>query len=1383
MFVVVFSTPTDCSKYYTCSAKTNGLFYQSRFKCPDATHYDLRTESCRPKDLVDCRNMSIVEILNTYEYYRQQRQMCQMLFTDDKSIENCLKIILNQTKITTMNTNASTESSEFSTMIPTSTAPTTSIALNSDQTTETKYTTNDSPNAKPSTMPPYNTETDEVEQIVTSTIANDAIKLRDDVGTTSGIQTESPANPNSTEKSPKSIKNDPIDSTRTTESLGQSIENFTNFVPKSITDTIKSIEESMANGMKDVSNSVSTFVSDKMESISSYMPYSTEPMDFEATTPNILSPESTENANMDSTTAAAATPSLSPNELSTISSSPNLLQSTETSGDVEFTSSTSEINIPLIESASPSQSSADDNRLENQTLMDINLETSAESGIKSAESAFDVKEYTSLVAEQTSASIMDDGLLSSSANVTDDFVSSESTTLANRIENTTNAFENTTPDEKSKDDEVTSNDWPLDKKSKETAQPFDVLLDPSSISLEKSVTGTSSESKKIPSQILNILSSTSSSTGLEGTTLSNVPSDLSYPQNDSPSNLNRNETLQPSLDGTTESIRSTKIEQTESTSTEFHQVNIESSTAFTTQMTSSDTDNLNANNSNVEENFSSTESTEESIDYTTTSNIGLIDPAIISSNDEFLPKPEENGLEIQHQTANSNQTTGTSTTTTLKPEASTNTMTSTLMADESASTTTAERNGIIENVTKPNLDLISTEKVQRTPAKGYLPEISQQNDLVVGNTPQSESLISSKSMEQGLNPTSTSNFESSTPYTTVSITESIHASDSDATTNESTTIPVGTSEESTDEIQTTTEPEETSMELLDESATLHERKSLRTTVPPTISANINSDDSITATSTELSVATSSDSVPTATKNENVDVSTSIVGDVSTSIGGDVTTNQSGSSDDALEKTTAFQVATSQDDSLISTTSAPNGESKPNYNYATEKDPIVSSMLENMNKEPIPTQKPVDKPTQSSTERFEDSNAHIQNEPLNPTTAPSNQNSQTLNSAIEDEKTFSPFDSTVTTEMVSLSTATVAAVENVAATENVKNANQDVKSISAYEQNESVLGQSNNNESEVGEAMDSTAGEQTTTSTSFTTKISTPSSFDKVNEGTFEISTPSSSMNPETSDIGANMKMADEPSTERANTANMAIENLVKEKIAPPQSSTSKNVIAENIHPERTTQDDFVTKSSIMESITRDSSPAVKTAPESTTQDDFVTEKSAAEVAVTKEASPDNSDVESNAQDDSVAEKTTLRIAPLETTTFENIVTKEAAITENVAFEKAESAEIASENEYPLSTESNEKTEDPLLASTEITTIPSEKLKGTTQMELSTEVSTINSGNAQAIAELQTLNTNNSYIDVELENISGNGVPTLSLNVKRSIYLKLNITIPKDDALQ
>lgn len=1340
-------------------------------------------------------------------------------------------MILNRAKDTTMNTNASTESSEFSTMIPTSTAPTTtSIAFNSDQTTEIKYSTN----AKPTTMQPYNTVTDEVEKIVTTTIANDAIKLLDDVGTKSGIQTESPANPNSTGKTPKSTESDSIDSTTTTESLGQSIDNFTNFVPKSITDTIKRIEESMENGMKDVSNSVSTFVSDKMESISSYMPYSTEPTNYEATTPNILSPESTANANMDSTTAAAT---ISPNELSTMSSAPHLLQSTEIS----------EINIPLVGSAVPSQASAVDNRLENQTLMDSNLETSTEIGIKLTVSAFDLQENTSPVAEQTTASIKDDSLLSSSANVTDDFVSSESTTLANRIEKTTNAFEHTTPDEKSKDDEVTSSDWQLDEKSKpishETALPFDGLLDPSSKSFDKSViAGTNSESKEISPQILDILSSTSTSTstGLEGTTLSNVPFDLSYtPNESSSSSSNRNEILQPSLVSTTESISSTESEQNESTSTKFHQVSIESSTAFATQMTSSDTDNLNANSSNVQENFPSSESTGKSIDYITTSNTGLIDPPISLPNDEFLPKPDETGLEIQNQTTNSNQTTGTSTTTTLRPEASTNKMdsfessstnddghifetASTLMADKSASITT-ERNGIIENVTKPNListsTSTSTEKVQRTPSKGYFPEISQQNDLVVSNTPQSESLILFKSIEHGLNPTSTSNFESSTPDTTVSTTERIHASDSDATINESTTIPVWTSEKSTDEIQTTTEPEESSIELLDESATLNERKSLRSTIPPTSSTKINSDDSITATSTELSVETPTDSVPTATKNGNVDVSTPI--------GVDVTTNQSGSSDDALEKTTAFQVATPQDDSKMSTTSAPNDESKPDYNYATEKDPIVSSMLENMKKETIPTQKPVDMPTQSSTERFESSTAHIQNEQLNPTTAPSNHNSQTLNSAIEDEipGTSSPFDSTVTTEMDSLSTATVAAVENVAATEDVKIANEDVKSKSAYDQNEPILGQSNSNESEVGEAMDSTAGEQTTTSTSFTTKIATPSSFDNVNERTFEISTPSSSMNQETSDIGAAIKMADEPSTgpESATTANMAIENLVKEKTASPQISTPKNVMAENINPERTNQDDFVTKTSTMESIAQDSLAAEKTAPQSRTQDDFVTEKSSIKVAVTTEASQnnsdvesksqDNSDVESQTQDSSVAEKNTSRISPLETTTFENIVTEEA-ITENVAAGEAEKAESASENEstpsvkgatttttqastnknndfdsklqasneYPLSTESDKRTEDPLFTPTEITTVPNDKLKSTTQMELSTEVSTINSGNAQAIAELQTLNTNNSYIDVELENISGNGVPTLSLNVKRSIYLKLNITIPKDDVL-
>ncbi|XP_031622215.1 flocculation protein FLO11-like [Contarinia nasturtii] len=95
-----FRVPTDCSKYYTCSTKTNGRFYQSRFKCSDGFYYDCKLEECKPYAEVTCDMMSIVEILNLFDYYRTQK--CGKLNnTDNESIVQCMNATNEPNIITT----------------------------------------------------------------------------------------------------------------------------------------------------------------------------------------------------------------------------------------------------------------------------------------------------------------------------------------------------------------------------------------------------------------------------------------------------------------------------------------------------------------------------------------------------------------------------------------------------------------------------------------------------------------------------------------------------------------------------------------------------------------------------------------------------------------------------------------------------------------------------------------------------------------------------------------------------------------------------------------------------------------------------------------------------------------------------------------------------------------------------------------------------------------------------------------------------------------------------------------------------------------------------------------------------------------------------------
>ncbi|XP_061389549.1 mucin-2-like [Musca vetustissima] len=89
----VFRSPSDCSLYYTCELQENRVFYQTRFKCPGETFYDLQTNCCRPKDQVPCDCITLAELVYPTSHLRpyhpfQQHPMIHPSEFDLDSLEN-----------------------------------------------------------------------------------------------------------------------------------------------------------------------------------------------------------------------------------------------------------------------------------------------------------------------------------------------------------------------------------------------------------------------------------------------------------------------------------------------------------------------------------------------------------------------------------------------------------------------------------------------------------------------------------------------------------------------------------------------------------------------------------------------------------------------------------------------------------------------------------------------------------------------------------------------------------------------------------------------------------------------------------------------------------------------------------------------------------------------------------------------------------------------------------------------------------------------------------------------------------------------------------------------------------------------------------------------
>uniref|UniRef100_A0A1B0FMZ8 Chitin-binding type-2 domain-containing protein n=1 Tax=Glossina morsitans morsitans TaxID=37546 RepID=A0A1B0FMZ8_GLOMM len=82
----LFRSPSDCSLYYKCELQNNGIFLQTRFKCPSDMFYDLQRYQCEVKEKVACDCISAVDLVYPKLNYYQFPVM--MKFPEDVLEEN-----------------------------------------------------------------------------------------------------------------------------------------------------------------------------------------------------------------------------------------------------------------------------------------------------------------------------------------------------------------------------------------------------------------------------------------------------------------------------------------------------------------------------------------------------------------------------------------------------------------------------------------------------------------------------------------------------------------------------------------------------------------------------------------------------------------------------------------------------------------------------------------------------------------------------------------------------------------------------------------------------------------------------------------------------------------------------------------------------------------------------------------------------------------------------------------------------------------------------------------------------------------------------------------------------------------------------------------------
>lgn len=814
------------------------------------------------RDQVQCEMLSMDEITNLYEFYNQRKQMCRSLFNTTESIENCRKQMFNQKDSTT---NVLTESSV-----------TTTTMISVSSTLDEMSTDDLLKNLENTELP---------------------IESSPEVGSVANSQMES----NSTKNIINSTPSENMESTTT------------NLVPERNASTTKSDETSEKITVDVWSSESIGAVATTTENITNSIEEttSTTVADIQNASTNNMFELSTDTNNLED-----GVTTLSSNDWSTTSSTSNPLQNSTTIGKGDnvakiSTEATTVISTGLPEQTLPtqgldsgSQLSTDFNESKASTENPI---SSTKSEIQNSTLAVNSTDITSVTVEQTTAKIDESTTLE---NVSEP----ESVFNANKMENTsTSAVENTTPlvKQASKDENVTSSDDKATLVSQETAQTSDISTTVSSIGTN----GTNDVNAKTTTQIFNIssssngsTSSSSSSVGFEGSTLPN----LNYPQNEPSSSLSFNGTTEFNIVATTESISSTTIliGSTKSTSNEStsSELPVGSSMPITPEVSSNNLNENKLNMSNTEPKTSvfDGDSTVKNgdIEHTPAQNntdTSRKDPIDSTTASTFESTSKTNESNIQNHT-DSSQTTEKPIATTLvtSSNAEMNTTTERISSTESTVNRTQAsvdpRNSTDVNVTLTNVDVSSTTIVQESTTNTILPKISEQNDLIVSETPPSLSLISSQPNENELNSYNSSGIMTSTSEenaVTSQMTTIIPTNKPNM--EKSTTISPSTS---TEEINLTTEEEE-SLEVLDESRALHS--------------------TTTKKSIELPASTES--------NKN------ITNNIST---GNRIKN---STDDGISENS--QETTSQKDNIVSTTS---DEFISKANYSAVTDQIVTTIL-------------------------------------------------------------------------------------------------------------------------------------------------------------------------------------------------------------------------------------------------------------------------------------------------------------------------------------------------------------------------------------------------------------------------------------------------------
>ncbi|XP_037812208.1 uncharacterized protein LOC119603973 [Lucilia sericata] len=59
----VFRSPSDCSLYYKCDLQKNGVYMQTRLRCPTGNFYDLQKNECLPSEQVPCDCIQVAELV------------------------------------------------------------------------------------------------------------------------------------------------------------------------------------------------------------------------------------------------------------------------------------------------------------------------------------------------------------------------------------------------------------------------------------------------------------------------------------------------------------------------------------------------------------------------------------------------------------------------------------------------------------------------------------------------------------------------------------------------------------------------------------------------------------------------------------------------------------------------------------------------------------------------------------------------------------------------------------------------------------------------------------------------------------------------------------------------------------------------------------------------------------------------------------------------------------------------------------------------------------------------------------------------------------------------------------------------------------------------